>query len=134
MFAPGDELLLQRLLGILLDNAIEYTPEDGEILVEVAAAETGVAVTVRDTGIEMTAEVREHVFDRFYQAELREQKSRAGNGLGLAIARWIAEAHRAELSVTSSPMRGSEFQIRFPVASTTLSAIEKEPVLASRSR
>jgi heavy metal sensor kinase len=115
LFVQGDELLLQRLFGILLDNAIKYTPESGQIIVEVASKQNEVIVSVRDTGIGMTEEVREHVFDRYYQAELRERKTQAGSGLGLAIAHWIAEAHRAELSVKSSPMQGSEFQIRFPV-------------------
>jgi signal transduction histidine kinase len=114
LFVQGDELLLQRLFGILLDNAIKYTPESGQIIVEVVSRQNEVIVSVRDTGIGMTEEVRQHVFDRYYQAELRERKTQAGSGLGLAIAHWIAEAHRAELSVKSSPMQGSEFQIRFP--------------------
>lgn len=115
VYIEGDELLLQRLLGILLDNAIKYTPEHGEIRVEVAAGPSDVLIAVRDTGIGMTEDVREHIFDRYYQADLRERKSQAGNGLGLAIARWIADAHRAELTVKSIPTRGSVFQIRFPV-------------------
>jgi signal transduction histidine kinase len=118
-FVMGDELLLQRLLGILLDNAIKYTPESGEILVETVNTERGACITVRDTGIGMTESVCEHVFDRFYQGDLREHKSQAGNGLGLAIAKWIAEAHRAELTVQSMPMRGSEFKISFPAVLST---------------
>jgi heavy metal sensor kinase len=114
LFVQGDELLLQRLLGILLDNAIKYTPEHGQIVAEVCAEDSGVLLTVRDTGIGMSEVVRHHIFDRFYQADLRERKNQAGSGLGLAIARWIAEAHRAELTVRSTPMLGSEFQIRFP--------------------
>jgi two-component system heavy metal sensor histidine kinase CusS len=111
----GDELLLQRLLGILLDNAIRYTPACGEIRVEVAVIEKNALVIVRDTGVGMSEDVRQRVFDRFYQAELRERKSQAGSGLGLSIGRWIADAHGAELTVESSPLQGSVFQIRFPV-------------------
>jgi two-component system heavy metal sensor histidine kinase CusS len=109
----GDELLLQRLLGILLDNAIRYTPPSGEVRAEVSAADGDVFVTVRDTGIGMSEDVRQHVFDRFYQAELRERKAKAGNGLGLSIARWIADAHGADLTVESTPLQGSVFKIRF---------------------
>lgn len=116
VFILGDELLLQRLLGILLDNAIKYTPESGEILVEVSHSASTVTVSVRDTGIGMTEDLRQHVFDRFYQGNLREHKHQAGNGLGLAIAKWIAEAHGAELTVQSIPTRGSEFLISFPAA------------------
>lgn len=118
LFVEGDELLLQRLLGILLDNAVKYTPERGEILVEVCGTQSEVLLTVRDTGIGMSEGVRQHIFDRFYQADLRERKNLAGNGLGLAIAKWIAEAHRVDLVVDSTPMKGSEFQIRFPVAAS----------------
>jgi heavy metal sensor kinase len=112
----GDELMLQRLLGILLDNAIRYTPEHGDIRTEVSLASAEVIVTVRDTGIGMTEDVRQHVFDRFYQADLRERKTQAGSGLGLSIARWIANAHRAGLTVESTPLKGSVFQISFPAA------------------
>jgi len=118
LFVEGDELLLQRLLGILLDNAIKYTPERGEILVEVRCTQSEVLLTVRDTGIGMSEDVRQHIFDRFYQADLRERRNLAGSGLGLAIAKWIAEAHRAELPVDSTSMKGSEFQIRFPAAAS----------------
>jgi heavy metal sensor kinase len=111
----GDELLLQRLLGILLDNAIRYTPESGEILAEVSIIGNSAVVTVRDTGVGMSEDVRLHVFNRFYQADLRERKSKAGSGLGLSIGRWIADAHGAELTVESTPMQGSVFQIKFPV-------------------
>jgi len=111
----GDELLLQRLLGILLDNAIRYTPESGEILAEVSLVGDNAFVTVRDTGVGMSEDVRLQVFNRFYQADLGERKSTAGNGLGLSIGRWIADAHGAELTVESTPLEGSVFQIRFPV-------------------
>lgn len=117
-FVMGDELLLQRLLGILLDNAIKYTPESGEILVEVAQTDAKVSITVRDTGIGMSESVRQHIFDRFYQGDLRDHKQHAGNGLGLAIAKWIAEAHRAVLTVRSVPTQGSEFAICFPAISS----------------
>jgi heavy metal sensor kinase len=121
-YVQGDELLLQRLIGILLDNAIKFTPESGQITVEVTANRNEVLVSVRDTGVGMSEDVRQRVFDRHYQADLRERKTQAGNGLGLAIARWIAEAHRAELSVRSTPMQGSEFQIRFPASHEGTSA------------
>ena len=118
----GDELLLQRLLGILLDNAIRYTPEHGEIRAEVSATAGHALVTVRDTGVGMSEDVRQRVFDRFYQADLRERKSQAGNGLGLSIGRWIADAHGAELTVESTPLRGSVFQIKFPLTAGSLPA------------
>jgi two-component system, OmpR family, heavy metal sensor histidine kinase CusS len=115
VYIEGDELLLQRLLGILLDNAIRYTPESGEIRAEVSIADNNAFVIVRDTGVGMSEDVRQHIFNRFYQADLRERKSNAGNGLGLSIGRWIADAHGAELTVESTPLQGSVFQIKFPI-------------------
>lgn len=115
VFIDGDKLLLQRLLGILLDNAIKYTPELGEIHAEVAAGAGEAVVTVRDTGIGISRDVREQIFDRFYQEDLRERKTQAGCGLGLSIARWIANAHRAEITVNSVPLEGSVFRIRIPL-------------------
>jgi two-component system, OmpR family, heavy metal sensor histidine kinase CusS len=119
LYINGDELLLQRLLGILLDNAIKYTPETGEITVELRSTQSEVVLNVRDTGVGMSDRVRQRIFDRFYQADLRERKNEAGSGLGLAIAKWIAEAHRAVLTVESTPAQGSEFQIRFPLAAVS---------------
>ncbi|WP_158793331.1 HAMP domain-containing sensor histidine kinase [Granulicella sp. L60] len=116
-YIQGDELLLQRLLGILLDNAIRYTPAHGEIRAEVTVVGDNAIVTVRDTGVGMSEDVRQHVFERFYQADLRERKSQAGSGLGLSIGRWIADAHGADLTVESAPGRGSAFRIRFPATS-----------------
>jgi two-component system heavy metal sensor histidine kinase CusS len=127
VFIEGDKLLLQRLLGILLDNAIKYTPEHGEIRAEVLSNGHDTAVTVRDTGIGMSRDVREHIFDRFYQADLRERKAQAGCGLGLSIARWIADAHRAELTVESAPVEGSVFKIRFPLLTAEHSTRTLEP-------
>jgi signal transduction histidine kinase len=129
VYIEGDELLLQRLLGILLDNAIKYTPEHGEIRAAVSRTENEVVVTVCDTGIGMSEDVRQRVFERYYQADLRERKTQAGNGLGLAIARWIADAHQAELTVESIPLNGSVFQVKFPVAIDSYSAALREQMV-----
>ena len=123
VYIEGDELLLQRLLGILLDNAIRYTPASGEIYAEVSIIENNALVTVRDTGVGMSEDVRLHIFNRFYQADLRERKSTTGNGLGLSIGRWIANAHGAELTVESIPQQGSVFQIKFPVKAAPSSTL-----------
>jgi two-component system heavy metal sensor histidine kinase CusS len=121
IYIEGDELLLQRLLGILLDNAIRYTPESGEIRAEVSSTGNHAFVIVRDTGVGMSEDVKLHVFNRFYQADLRERKSNAGSGLGLSIGRWIADAHGAELTVESTPLQGSVFRIKFPLKASTSS-------------
>ncbi len=115
VFIEGDELLINRLLGILLDNAIKYTPENGEIhAVVFAGGNDEAGIIVRDTGAGISPEAQEKIFDRFYQADLRERETQAGHGLGLSIARWIADAHQAKITVTSAPAQGSSFKISFP--------------------
>ena len=113
VYIDGDEVLIGRLLGILLDNAIKYTPQNGEIHAEVFADNQEVGIIVRDTGIGIEPGAQEQIFDRFYQADLRERRTQAGHGLGLSIARWIADAHRARMTLTSAPAQGSSFKISF---------------------
>jgi signal transduction histidine kinase len=115
VFIEGDELLINRLLGILLDNAIKYTPEGGEVRAEVFANGSDKAgVVVRDTGAGISPSAQEKIFERFYQVDLRERPTQAGHGLGLSIARWIADAHRATITVSSVLTQGSSFTITFP--------------------
>lgn len=115
VFIEGDEVLIGRLLGIFLDNAIKYTPENGEICAEVFADEHEAGVTIRDTGMGIAPGAQEQIFERFFQADLRERKTQAGCGLGLSIARWIADAHQAKITLKSAPMQGSSFRIAFPL-------------------
>jgi len=77
----------------------------------------------------MSEDARQHIFNRFYQADLRERKSNAGNGLGLSIGRWIADAHGAELTVESTLLQGSIFKIKFPLKRSISSA---EPIFSTK--
>jgi heavy metal sensor kinase len=109
----GDRSSLRRLLWILLDNAVKYTPEGGRIGVALCAAGSEATVIVRDTGIGIPAAMQPRIFDRFYRADpSRSQVD--GAGLGLSIAKWIAEVHRATISVQSKEGKGTTFQVAFP--------------------
>ena len=108
----GDASALKRLLWILLDNAIKYSRPAGTIVVSMATTTRAARIVVRDNGIGISPVDLPFIFDRFYRAD----PSRGiveGNGLGLAIAKWIAETHQAELSVTSDPGQGTAFTILF---------------------
>jgi len=131
IYIDGDDVLLQRLLGILLDNAIKFTPEYGQVSTEVSCSPEGVSLIVRDTGIGMTNEVQSRVFERFYHTDFRERKSQAGNGLGLSIARWIADAHHAEIRIESVPNRGSVFQVKFPRSMVAISSLDEIQLASS---
>jgi signal transduction histidine kinase len=110
----GDFSMLRRLANILLDNAVKYTPEYGLISVSVFLQGESVRLEVRDTGIGIAPSEVGRVFDRFYRADTSRNRDRGGSGLGLAIAKWVVEAHGAEISVTSDLLSGSLFSACFP--------------------
>lgn len=112
----GDPQLLHQLVVIALDNAIKFTPPGGRVSLRVRADGGRAVVTVDDTGVGIAASEVPFIFDRFYRGG--DARSRGdGAGLGLSIARWIADAHRATIDVTSTPGAGSRMTIRFPAAS-----------------
>jgi heavy metal sensor kinase len=116
LWIEGDPNALGRLFLILVDNAVKYTPPGGRVEV-VVRDEDGFAVSmIRDTGIGIAAEDLPHVFERFYRADKARSRELGGVGLGLAIGRWIAEAHAGTIEVQSSPGHGSVFQVRLPLA------------------
>jgi len=116
VYIQGSELLINRLLSIFLDNAVKYTSEHGQIQASVYKKGNQAGVTIRDTGIGIAPQIQEQIFERFYQADLRERRTQSGHGLGLSIARWIADAHQASITLDSSPEEGSSFHILFPDA------------------
>lgn len=106
--APGNEAGVRRLLQILLDNALKFTPAGGSVRVSTALVKDGVAACVRDSGPGIPAETLPHIFERFYSAGLSHSEY-GGAGLGLSIAQTIAEAHGSSICVESSPGAGSCF-------------------------
>jgi signal transduction histidine kinase len=102
---------------ILLDNAVKYTPEGGAVTVVVRGDGCSVELVVADTGCGIPAEHLPHLFERFYRVEAA--RSAGGVGLGLAIARQIAEQHGGELAVDSEAGVGSTFSLRLPVGGAT---------------
>lgn len=109
----GDFASLRRLFWILLDNAVKYTPSPGRIEVSLRSSAGGLVVAVRDNGIGIAKEDLPRIFDRFYRADPSRGQVE-GNGLGLSIAKWIADLHRARLSVASAVHSGTTFEVAFP--------------------
>jgi two-component system, OmpR family, sensor kinase len=110
--AVFDRERLRQALSILLDNAVKYTPEGGRVTMRIVEEDGSVGVEVADTGIGIPEDQIPHVFERFYRAE--EARSTEGLGLGLSIARQIAEDHKGSIEVRSKPREGSTFIIRIP--------------------
>ena len=121
LFLLGDANSLRRLLAILLENAAKYTPPGGSVVL--AASDNGARLvfSVRDSGIGIAEEEIPRIFERFYRATQPGEPSPRGSGLGLALAKWIAERHRTELVVESTPGQGSCFSFSLEKAAFPVS-------------
>jgi signal transduction histidine kinase len=117
----GDSDLLGRLLLNLLDNAIKYSPENGTVDVAMARRDGRYEISVVDSGPGIPADAQQRVFERFFRADpgrsRAENGSTSGAGLGLAIARRIAELHGGQLDLTESRPGRTEFRVTLPVSS-----------------
>jgi signal transduction histidine kinase len=111
----GDVDRLKQLILNLVDNAIKYTPERGTVSMALAQDAGRATIEVSDTGIGIPAEELERVFDRFYRVEKARSRRMGGSGLGLSIARWIAQAHGGEITVSSTLGAGSTFRVSLPI-------------------
>jgi two-component system OmpR family sensor kinase len=112
----ADEELLRRMILNLLDNAIKYTPEGGSVSVACGIAADGYDLSVTDSGPGIPAELQSRIFERFFRVDrARSRTGRDGGaGLGLAIARWIAEAHDGRVDLIRSDATGSTFTAHIP--------------------
>lgn len=108
----GDDPTLRRLFFILIDNAIKYTPAGGSVDVRLTATDEHAIITVRDSGIGIPQQELDQIFERFYRSDKARQREPGGAGLGLSIARWIADVHRAQIQVRSTVGAGSDFTVR----------------------
>ncbi|MGH7508365.1 MAG: sensor histidine kinase [Gemmatimonadales bacterium] len=120
---PGTPVLLSvdrhRIREMLLNmvtNAIKYTPPGGTIALDLEEDEEAVTLSVHDTGIGIAAGDLPHIFERFWRADPARSRTgdRPGVGLGLAITKWIVEAHGGSITVQSRPGRGTRFTVRLP--------------------
>ena len=112
----GDEQWLSRLLLNLLDNAIKFTPPNGQIDVGVSREQTEARLTVHDTGAGIPPDAIPHVFDRFFRADPARPSGVEGVGLGLSLVKWIVDRHPGHIDIVSQPGRGSTFTVRLPLA------------------
>ena len=107
----GDERLLQQLLINLVDNALKYSPADEPVTIALGATRENVSISVTDYGAGIPAEEQERIFERFYRTPQARAGGATGSGLGLCLARWIAEAHGGRLEVESVVGHGSTFRL-----------------------
>ena len=116
VFVQGNDPALRRLFLVLLDNAVKYTPAGGSVTVSAGCDDDRAFVAVRDTGVGIEESALPHIFERFYRVDASRNRDQGGSGLGLSIAKWIAESHGAEIRAESVAGRGSTFRVRFPAS------------------
>ena len=108
-----DYVELQKVFYNLISNTFKFTPKGGKISVEIDVDDINVKISVSDTGIGISKDNLEKIFDRFYQADNEDDSSlqNKGTGIGLALAKGIVELHKGRISVTSKPSIGSIFTV-----------------------
>ena len=111
----GYPLLLREMFFNLIDNAIKYTPEGGEVKVLVERTNDQIVCAVSDNGIGIPKEHQQRVFERFYRVDKSHSRATGGTGLGLAIVKHVAQIHRAELKLISNEGAGTTVVLRFHV-------------------
>lgn len=117
----GEKRLLERLVANFLDNAIKYTPPNGQIQVEVDRRGEEACILVKDTGPGINPEELPKIFDKFFSQNKRNPNVASGVGLGLGLCRWIAESHKGRIEVENSDSHGATFVISFPLIFSTSS-------------
>lgn len=113
MFA--DRTRLAKVIAHIIENAVKYSPDGGDVDIGVIQADDAVRISVTDPGIGIEPTDREHVFDRFTQADMSDTRSFGGVGVGLYLARQTVEAHHGRIEVDSTPGEGSTFTVVLPV-------------------
>jgi heavy metal sensor kinase len=119
VYVTGDRSRLTQVIVNLVDNAIKYTREGGEISLKVHSNENMAELEITDTGTGISPESLPHIFERFYRADKARSRESGGAGLGLAIVKAICTAHGGEIKVTSAEGQGTRFTIGLPVNSST---------------
>lgn len=113
----ADQGQLEQVLLNLLDNAIKYTPDGGDVSITVATAGGRVRVEVSDTGMGIPSKDLPRIFERFYRVDEGRSREQGGTGLGLSIVKHIIQLHGGEISVASEAGKGSTFTVLLPISS-----------------
>ena len=127
----GDEDLIRRLIINVLDNAVRYSPAGGAVRVALDRAGDLYAVSVSDQGPGIAAEVQSRIFERFYRVDAARTHGGAsdgGAGLGLSLARWIAQVHDGDIKLAASSRLGSTFVITLPCPGETVQGQSERPL------
>jgi two-component system phosphate regulon sensor histidine kinase PhoR len=112
----GSAQILSSMVYNLCENAIRYNQEGGSVNIDLSSQDDAVRLSIADTGIGISADEQQRVFERFYRVDRTRSRLTGGTGLGLAIVKHGANYHGATLSLSSTPGKGSCITISFPIA------------------
>jgi heavy metal sensor kinase len=115
LIVSGDKVKLRQLFINILENAVRYTSADGAVSVSLVKKEENALATISDTGIGIPPEHLQHIFERFYRVDKARSRADGGVGLGLAIAKIIAESHKGHITVESEVGKGTVFTVSIPL-------------------
>ncbi|MCK5542330.1 MAG: PAS domain S-box protein [Desulfobacterales bacterium] len=115
LMAPVDPVLIEQTLINLIDNAIKYSHEKTEISIHAFKDNENILLEIKDSGVGIKKEHLSKIFNRFYRADKARSRETGGTGLGLAIVKHIVMYHNGSTNVTSTPGKGSAFEIRLPL-------------------
>jgi len=110
----GDEARLRQVLGNLVANALQHTPESARVTVRVGTDDDNAVLEVADEGPGMSADDAHRIFERFYRTDSSRDRASGGTGLGLSIVDSLVYAHGGTVSVTTAPGRGCRFTVKLP--------------------
>lgn len=114
LYIEGDEDRLRQIFVNLLSNAINYTPEGGQVTISVEEKPDYVAISFSDTGVGIPEKDLPRIFERFYRVDKARSRNSGGTGLGLSIVKHLVDSHKGNISVTSVVGKGSTFVIELP--------------------
>ena len=124
----GDRARLAQLLDNLVSNAIKFTPEGGRVDVRASSARGNTVLEVRDTGMGISADEQEYVFERFFRTSRATEQAIQGTGLGLAISKAIVHAHGGQITLASNEGEGATFRVVIPIRAAKPRTAEQEEI------
>ena len=127
LYLTADQTLIIRLLGNLLENAVNYGNSGGHIWVSAWKTDDSIHLLVKDDGIGISQQDLPRIWDRFYQAD--PSRNSESSGLGLSMVKWIVEAHHGKISVSSKLGKGTDFTCIFPATDREVIQKHDAPVI-----
>ncbi len=111
----GDKFLIEQMLTNLIDNAVKYTPDNGNVIVRAFTTDKIITIEIEDSGIGIPKDHQDRIFERFYRVDKDRSRKMGGTGLGLSIVKHTVLQHNGTISIDSEEQKGTKFTIKLPI-------------------